>query len=126
MAILSKKEAIQRAHKRLRKKVKGTETRPRLATHRTSKHIYVQIIDDSKGITLVSASSVDADFKEYAEKETIKNGGNLQAAKIVGKLIGEKAQKINIKQVVFDRGGYLYHGRIQVLADAARESGLEF
>jgi large subunit ribosomal protein L18 len=116
-----KNEARLRKHLRVRKKVNGTPERPRLNVFRSLNHIYVQIIDDSNGITIVSASTLDE-----ALKGNLKSGGNLEAAKGVGKLIAEKATGKGIKAVVFDRGGYLYHGRIKKLAEAAREAGLEF
>jgi large subunit ribosomal protein L18 len=113
-----KRNAIrQRVHDRIRAKLSGTTERPRLNVYRSLNHIYVQLIDDAQGQTLASASTVQA---------KIKTGGNVAAAREVGKLIAERAQEKGIKKVVFDRGGYLYHGRIQALADAARESGLEF
>jgi large subunit ribosomal protein L18 len=95
--------------------------RPRLAVFRSSKHIYAQVIDDAKGQTLASASSL-----EKTTRENIKNGGNIDAAKTVGKLLAERAAAKGIKDVVFDRGSYLYHGRVKALADAAREGGLNF
>lgn len=107
-------------HFRVRKKISGTAERPRLNVYRSSKHIYAQIIDDVKGVTLVSASTLDKDM------DGIENGGNVEAARKVGEAIAKKAQAKGVKSVVFDRGGYLYHGRIQALADAAREAGLEF
>ncbi len=107
-------------HFRVRKKIEGTAERPRLNVFRSSKHIYAQVIDDVKGVTICSASTLD---KELGE---IGNGGNVEAAKQVGELIAKRAQEKGLKNVVFDRGGYLYHGRIQALADAAREAGLEF
>ncbi len=110
-----------RKHVRVRKKVVGTQERPRLNVFRSLKNIYVQIIDDSTGNTLVSASTLDA-----ALKGKVANGGNKEAAKEVGKLIATKAIEKGIKQVVFDRGGYIYHGRVKELADAAREAGLDF
>jgi large subunit ribosomal protein L18 len=110
-----------RKHERVRKKVSGTSERPRLNVFRSLKNIYVQIIDDTTGTTLVSASSLDE-----AVKGKIANGGNKEAAKEVGKLIAQKALEKGIKQVVFDRGGYLYHGRVAELAEGAREGGLEF
>ena len=110
-------EIRQRVHDRIRAKVAGTTERPRLNVYRSLNHIYVQVIDDSQGATLVSASTVCA---------KIKTGGNVAAAKEIGKLVAERAQEKGIKKVVFDRGGYLYHGRIKALADAAREAGLEF
>jgi large subunit ribosomal protein L18 len=115
---IEKKEIRKRIHKRIRRKLSGTSERPRLAVFRSVAHIYVQVIDDSKGATLVSASSVDKGAKT--------NGGNVAAAKAIGKLVAERAKEKGIKQVVFDRGGYQYHGRIKALADAAREAGLEF
>lgn len=109
----------RRIHTRIRSRVKGSEERPRLAIFRSLKHIYAQIIDDRAGRTIVSASS--------AEKSSpIKGGGNLAGAKEIGKLVAERAQAQGVKQVVFDRGGFLYHGRIKALAEAAREAGLEF
>lgn len=110
----------QRVHTRIRERMTGTAERPRLNVYRSLNHIYTQIIDDSTGRTLASASTV-------AKKgEEAKAGGNVEAAKAVGKLIAERAQAAGIKKVVFDRGGYLYHGRVKALADAAREAGLEF
>ena len=106
-----------RIHDRIRKKITGTDERPRLSIYRSTAHIYVQIIDDRKGATLVSASTVEAKSK---------TGGNLAAAKEVGKAVAGKAKAKGITKVVFDRGGYLYHGRVKALADAAREAGLQF
>jgi len=108
-------------HLRVRKKISGTPERPRLNVFRSSKHIYAQVIDDTKGVTLAAASTLDKELRD-----SIGNGGNVEAARKVGELIARKAQEKGIKNVVFDRGGYLYHGRIQALADAAREGGLEF
>ncbi len=108
----------------VRRKVKlaaGTSGRARLSVFRSSKHIYAQLIDDVKGTTLVAASSLEKTMREGA-----KTGANIAAAKAVGKLIAERAKEKGIKDVVFDRGGYLYHGRIKALADAAREGGLNF
>lgn len=110
-------EIRQRVHTRIRQKMQGTTERPRLNVYRSLNHIYAQIIDDAKGVTLASASTLQAKMK---------TGGNVAAAKEVGKLVAERAQEKGIKKVVFDRGGYLYHGRIKALADAAREAGLEF
>jgi large subunit ribosomal protein L18 len=107
----------QRVHFRIREKLAGTAARPRLNVYRSLDHIYAQLIDDSQGATIVSASTLSA---------KIKTGGNVAAAKEVGKLVAEKAIEKGIKSVVFDRGGYLYHGRVKALADAAREAGLEF
>ncbi len=109
-----------RIHTRIRKKVQGSTARPRLSVYRSLNHIYVQVIDDLKGATLVAASSAEG------KKGERKIGGNLAAAKSLGKLVAERAQAKGIKQVVFDRGGYIYHGRVKALADAAREAGLQF
>ncbi len=110
----------KRVHTRIREKLSGTAERPRLNVYRSLNNIYTQLIDDEKGVTLVSASTL---AKKGDAKKT---GGNVAAAVEVGKLIAQKAQEKGIKTVVFDRGGYLYHGRIKALADAAREAGLEF
>lgn len=110
----------QRVHARVRSKVAGTAERPRLNVYRSVNHIYTQVIDDASGKTLASASTI------VKKGEAKKNGGNIAAAQEVGKLIAERAQAAGVKKVVFDRGGYLYHGRIKALADAAREAGLEF
>jgi large subunit ribosomal protein L18 len=115
---IEKKEIRKRIHVRIRRKLRGTPERPRLAVFRSVAHIYAQVIDDVEGKTLVSASSVDKGGKT--------NGGNVAAAKTIGKLVAERAKEKGVKQVVFDRGGYQYHGRIKALADAAREAGLEF
>ena len=115
----SRNEARKARHARIRNKVSGTSELPRLCVFRSLKNISVQIIDDEKGVTLVSASSLDKDLN-------IKNGGNIEASKLVGALVAKKAKKAKIEKVVFDRGGYLYHGRVKALADAARENGLEF
>ena len=111
----------QKKHRRMRGHIAGTAERPRLAVFRTTKHMYAQIIDDVKGVTLVSASTLQADVKEGLEYT-----GNVEAAAKVGKVIGEKAVAAGIEAVVFDRGGFVYHGKIQALADAAREAGLKF
>jgi len=105
----------------MRKRLVGTQERPRLCVHRSTKHIRAQVIDDASGRTLVSASSLD---KEVRAK--LKGGGNIAASKVVGKEIAERAKSKGIEQVVFDRGGYQYHGRVQALAEAAREAGLKF
>jgi large subunit ribosomal protein L18 len=112
----------KRVHTRIREKVAGTPERPRLNVYRSLNHIYTQLVDDLNGVTLVSASS----FGKKTESEGKAYGGNVAAAKSVGKLIAARAQEKGIKKVVFDRGGYLYHGRVKALADAAREAGLEF
>lgn len=108
-------------HYRVRKKVNGTPERPRLCVYRSNKHIVAQVIDDINGQTLVSASSLEKDVR--AE---IKSGGNKEAAKVVGALVAKRAVEKGIEMVVFDRGGYIYHGRVAALADAAREGGLQF
>ena len=115
---IEKKEIRSRIHQRIRRKLSGTSERPRLAVFRSVAHIYAQVIDDTRGATLVSASSVDKGVRT--------NGGNVAAAKTIGKLVAERAKEKGIKQVVFDRGGYPYHGRVKALADAARAAGLEF
>ncbi|GAB4537464.1 MAG: 50S ribosomal protein L18 [Thermodesulfovibrionia bacterium] len=115
------KDARKRRHIRVRKKVFGRPEMPRLNVFKSNKHIYAQIIDDTKGHTLVSASSLDKELKGR-----LKTGGNINASRIVGELIARRAIEQGIKRVVFDRGGYLYHGRIKALAQAAREGGLEF
>ena len=116
-----KNKARLKRHLRIRKYVTGTAERPRLNIFRSSKHIYAQLIDDVEGVTIAQASTLDPQLKE-----TVENGGNVTAARQVGELVAKRAVEKNIKRVVFDRGGYLYHGRIQALADAAREAGLEF
>ena len=114
---ISRNEARKARHSRIRTKLSGTSDSPRLSVFRSNKQITAQIIDDEKGVTLVSSSSVEL---------KIKNGGNIEGAKLVGKDIATKAKKNKIEKIVFDRGGYLYHGRVKALAEAARENGLEF
>ncbi|WP_248929017.1 50S ribosomal protein L18 [Paenibacillus hamazuiensis] len=116
-----KNKARLKRHLRVRKKIQGTAERPRLNIFRSSKHMYAQLIDDVKGVTLAAASTQDKELREG-----IGNGGNVEAARKVGELIAQRAKQQGVTQVVFDRGGYLYHGRVQALADAAREAGLEF
>lgn len=116
-----KNKSRLRRHMRVRKKIEGTAERPRLNVFRSSKHMYAQLIDDNKGITIAAASTQDKSLQEG-----IGNGGSVEAARKVGQLIAERAKEKGIGRVVFDRGGYLYHGRVQALADAARETGLEF
>ena len=118
---ITKNEKRGHIHERIRKKLRGTAERPRLNVYRSLNHIYVQVIDDLNGKTLVSASSNDG-----KTKESLKGGGNVSAAKAVGKIIAERAKAAGIEKVVFDRGGYKYHGRVKALADAAREAGLKF
>ncbi len=115
----SRNVARKARHARVRSKLNGTASVPRLNVFRSNSNIFAQIIDDEKGITLVSASSIDKELK-------LENGGNKEAATKVGELIAKRAKKANISKVVFDRGGYLYHGRVEALAEAARENGLEF
>ena len=117
MARESKNIIRVRIHKRIRNRLSGSTARPRLAVFRSVKHIYAQVIDDAVGRTLVAASS---------NEKAASNGGNVAGAKAIGKLVAERAKEKGIKAVVFDRGGYLYHGRVKALADAAREAGLEF
>ena len=117
---IRKNEAAKR-HRRIRVNLSGTSERPRLAVHRTTKHIYAQVIDDTKGITLASAGSLEKEFKAK-----MAHGGNVEASKVIGQLIAERAKKAGVSKVVFDRGGFLYHGRVKALADSAREAGLEF
>ncbi len=117
----SRKPRVQKRHRTIRTKLAGTAEFPRLAVYRSTKHIYAQLIDDDNHVTLASASSND---KELKSKLT--HGGNIDAAKAVGEAIAQKAKKAGIECVVFDRGGFLYHGRVAALADAAREAGLMF
>lgn len=118
---IDKNEIRKRKHVRVRKKISGTGDCPRLCVYRSNAHIYAQIIDDESQTTLCSASTLDKEIKG-----SVSVGSNIEAAKAVGKLIAERAAAKEIKVVVFDRGGYLYHGRVQALAEAAREAGLEF
>lgn len=121
MSTRTKEEIRKRLHDRIRKKIRGTSERPRLAVHRSQAHIYAQLIDDDAGRTLVAASSRE---KDLASKH--KRGGNVAAAKDVGGLVAARAREKGIELVVFDRGGFQYHGRIKALADGAREAGLKF
>jgi len=118
---LSREAHRERIHLRMRKRVVGTAERPRLCVHRSSRHIRAQVVDDTAGQTLVSASSLDKEVRA-----AIRGGGNIAASKVVGKVIADRAKAQGIEQVVFDRGGYQYHGRVQALAEAAREAGLKF
>lgn len=117
MASKSRAEIRRGVKSRIRKKVQGTTERPRLAVFRSLNHIYAQVIDDEKGATLASASTTEKDLG-------IKAGGNIEAAQTIGKTIAERAQSAGVSQVVFDRGGYVYHGRVKALLDATREAGL--
>jgi large subunit ribosomal protein L18 len=118
---LSREAHRQRIHVRMRKKISGTTERPRLCVHRSSKHIRAQVIDDGTNRTIVSASTLDKEVRAQ-----IKGGAHIAAAKVVGKIVAERARARGVEKVVFDRGGYQYHGRVQALADAAREAGLKF
>lgn len=118
---LSRKESTRRRHARVRRRVQGTSERPRLAVFRSNQHIYVQVIDDTQHHTIVAASTLEADLKSK-----LSSGGSCAASTEVGKLIATRALEKGIQQVVFDRGGNLYHGRVKALADAAREAGLDF
>ncbi len=111
-------EIRARLHKRIRNRMAGTQERPRLAVFRSLNHIYAQVIDDRQGHTLAAAASTEKDLRV--------KGGNVEGAKAIGKAVAERAKEKGIKRVVFDRGGYQYHGRVKALADAAREAGLEF
>jgi large subunit ribosomal protein L18 len=117
---ITKNEKRGHVHERIRKKLQGTAERPRLNVYRSLNHIYVQVIDDLTGKTLVSASTAEG------KKEERRTGGNVASAKAVGKTIAERAKSKGVTKVVFDRGGYIYHGRVKALADAAREAGLQF
>lgn len=119
MAKKTKQEMRRAVHSRIRRKVKGSDVRPRLAVFRSLNHIYAQLINDEQGVTVCSASTVE-------KSAGTGNGGNVDAAKTVGKLIAERAKEKGITHVVFDRGGYIYHGRVKALAEAAREAGLQF
>lgn len=119
MARLTRGEVRQRRHRRVRKRVLGTAERPRLCVYKSLRHIYAQVIDDTAGRTIAAASTLDSSFNGAG-------GCNIESAQRVGGLIAERAQKHGIEQVVFDRGGYPYHGRVKALAEAAREGGLKF
>lgn len=118
MARESRNDTRLRIHRRIRRRVAGSPVRPRLAVFRSLNHIYAQVIDDAAGRTLVAASSTEKDLRG--------KGGNVEGAKLIGRAVAERARQKGIAKVVFDRGGYLYHGRVKALADAAREAGLEF
>ena len=124
MKIKTTKDRRKRISLRQRKRINGTPERPRLRVFRSVAHIYAQVIDDMSGTTLVSAASTEPSLKTLFEKTT--RGGNIAGAKALGKTIAERLKEKGINRVVFDRGGYLYHGRIKAIADAAREAGLEF
>ena len=118
MSTIQRKSIRQRIHKRIRRKVAGTAQRPRLAVYFSNQHVYAQLIDDSEGKTLASASTMDKSFEG--------NASNISSAQKVGELVAERAKSANISDAVFDRGGHLYHGKVKALADAAREAGLKF
>ena len=124
MKILTRVDRRERIHLRQRKRITGTQERPRLSVFRSRSHIYAQVIDDLSGATLVSASSVEPALKASFAKGV--RGGNRKGAEAIGKAIAERSIEKGIKRVVFDRGGFLYHGRIRAIADAARKTGLEF
>ncbi len=121
MATINRREQREKRHRRIRAKVNGTNDRPRLNVFRSNKHIYAQVIDDVRQHTLAAASTMDAGLRPQ-----LADNAKLDEAKLVGRLIADRAQAAGVSKVVFDRGGYKYHGRIQALADAAREGGLEF
>ena len=121
-----RQQARRRRQERVRKKVQGTPTRPRLSVFKSAKHIYGQLIDDVGGHTLAAVSSLSRSFRERVQSIDKTSGGNVRGAKIVGELIAERARAKGIVQIVFDRNGFLYHGRVKALAEGAREAGLEF
>lgn len=121
MATIDRRAAREKRHRRIRARLSGTAERPRLNVFRSNQHIYAQVIDDVRKHTLVAASTLDASLRSQLTDNT-----KIDEAKLVGRLVAERAQAVGIKKVVFDRGGYLYHGRIKALADAAREAGLDF
>jgi len=122
MAVTVKSELSRlKRHRRIRKNIKGTKEKPRLSIHRSLNNLFIQLIDDIEGKTLCAVSSLDKRFKDKS-----KTGGNVKSAEVLGELLAKEAKDKGIKKVVFDRGGYLYHGRIKALADAARKAGLEF
>jgi large subunit ribosomal protein L18 len=121
-----RERARRRRQERVRKKVRGTPSRPRLSVFKSAKHIYGQLIDDAHGHTIVAASSLSHSFRERVQRIETASGGNLGGAKIVGELIAEQAQEKGITRIVFDRNGFLYHGRVKALAEGARTAGLQF
>jgi len=121
IGLIDRNNERRRIHKRIRTKVSGSSERPRLCVYRSSRYIYAQIIDDSQGKTLAAASTIEKELRGES-----KGTGNIEASKLVGKTIAERAKSKGIEAVVFDRGGYLYHGRVKAVAEAARESGLKF
>jgi len=121
MARPTRNQIRNRIHARIRKRLAGTVDRPRLAVFRSNKHIYAQLIDDAKGMTIAAAGSLEAETKKSS-----RGGGNVEAARMVGRLIAERAKEKGLEMVVFDRGGYIFHGRVRALAESAREAGLKF
>lgn len=121
MGVTQRVEGRANRHRRIRRVVRGSEGRPRLVVFRSAKHIYAQVVDDDRGVTVAAAGSLSPELKE-----TLRSGGNVAAAKAVGELIARKAKAGGVAAVVFDRGGYKYHGRVKALADAARAAGLVF
>jgi len=121
LTVVSKNAVRQRIHARIRERLQGREQAPRLNVFRSLNHIYAQVVDDDRGVTLLAASTRDQEVRK-----TLKTGGNVAAAKVVGKVLAARAQAAGITRVVFDRGGYAYHGRVKALAEAAREGGLRF
>lgn len=121
VAKITRAQHRRQIHRRVRQRVTGTEARPRLTVFRSLKHVHAQIVDDAQGRTLASASSLDKEVRQQ-----LRYGGNVAAAKVVGTVLGERARQAGVTRVVFDRGGYKYHGRIKALADAARKAGLDF
>lgn len=121
-----REQARRRRQERVRKKVRGTPTRPRLSVFKSAKHIYGQLIDDVHGHTLAAASSTSLLFRERAQNVEKASGGNVSGAKLVGEMIAEQARALGVVQIVFDRNGFLYHGRVKALAEGARGTGLEF
>ena len=121
IGLIDRNSERRRIHKRIRNKISGSTERPRLCVYRSSRYIYAQIVDDSRGKTLAAASTIEKDLRGEC-----KGTGNIEASKLVGKKIAERAKSKGIETVVFDRGGYLYHGRVKAVAEAARESGLKF
>lgn len=124
--IAMRERARRRRQERVRKKVQGTPTRPRLSVFKSAKHIYAQLIDDVRGHTLTAASSLGSSFRERVQSVEKASGGNISGAKVVGELIAEQARAKGITQIIFDRNGFLYHGRVKALAEGAREAGLQF
>jgi large subunit ribosomal protein L18 len=121
-----KRERRERAHQRVRTRVRGTSERPRLSVYKSLRFIYAQVIDDERGVTLAQANSADPDIRQRLTGAGSNAGSNKDAAKLVGEAVAERAKAKGIEKVVFDRGGYIYHGNVKTLADAAREKGLQF